>query len=95
MTELALRLGMNKNMVHRALTVLTEEGFLVRNADGRRYQLGHRVLELAGEETDEFELLAREPGHARRPLSLKPGFGMANRQRVLDEQGIDGFDGPA
>lgn len=55
-TDLARLLGMNKNMVHRALTVLTEEGFLVRDASGRRYQLGHRVLDLAGEEADEFDI---------------------------------------
>jgi DNA-binding IclR family transcriptional regulator len=55
-TELARLIGMNKNMVHRALTTLTGEGYLVRDASGRRYQLGYRVLELAGEETDEFDI---------------------------------------
>ncbi len=55
-TELSRLIGMNKNMVHRALTTLTKEGYLARDASGRRYQLGYRVLELAGEETDEFDI---------------------------------------
>jgi DNA-binding IclR family transcriptional regulator len=55
-TELSRLIGMNKNMVHRALTTLTSEGYLARDASGRRYQLGYRVLELSGEETDEFDI---------------------------------------
>jgi IclR family transcriptional regulator, KDG regulon repressor len=55
-TELSRLVGMNKNMVHRALTTLTAEGYLVRDRGGRNYQLGYRVLELAGEETDEFDI---------------------------------------
>ena len=55
-TELSRLIGMNKNMVHRALTTLTSEGYLSRDASGRRYQLGYRVLELSGEETDEFDI---------------------------------------
>jgi DNA-binding IclR family transcriptional regulator len=55
-TELGRLVGMNKNMVHRALTTLTTEGYLVRDPSGRRYQLGYRVLELASDETDEFDI---------------------------------------
>src|SRR5262249_35118200 len=54
-TELALRLGMNKNMVHRALTTLTAQGFVTRAADRTRYQLGYRVLALAGDD-DAFDI---------------------------------------
>lgn len=49
-TELALRLGMNKNMVHRALTTLAAQGYVTRAADRVRYQLGWRVLTLAGDD---------------------------------------------
>jgi DNA-binding IclR family transcriptional regulator len=49
-TELALRLGMNKNMVHRALTTLAAQGYVARAADRTRYQLGWRVLALAGDD---------------------------------------------
>lgn len=55
-SELARGLGMNKNMVHRALTTLVEEGYLTRNADGQLYQLGYRVLELAGDDSDAFDI---------------------------------------
>src|SRR5262249_29134855 len=59
-TELALRLGMNKNMVHRALTTLAAQGWVTRAADRSRYQLGARVLMLAGdEEAFDIRALAR------------------------------------
>jgi DNA-binding IclR family transcriptional regulator len=59
-TELALRLGMNKNMVHRALTTLAARGYVTRAADRSRYQLGWRVLMLAGEdEAFDIRALAR------------------------------------
>jgi DNA-binding IclR family transcriptional regulator len=45
-TELSQQLGMTKNMVHRALTTLVEQGYLVRDAAGNRYELGFRVAEL-------------------------------------------------
>src|SRR4029079_9137561 len=55
-SELSRALGMTKNMVHRALTTLTAQGYLARDASGQRYQLGHRVLELAGADIDEFDI---------------------------------------
>lgn len=42
--ELGIALGMSKNMIHRALTLLEEEGLIVRAASGGAYQLGPRVL---------------------------------------------------
>jgi DNA-binding IclR family transcriptional regulator len=57
-SELGRALGMNKNMVHRALTTLTEGGYLVRDASGERYQLGPRVLALPGEDADEPDIRA-------------------------------------
>lgn len=56
-TELAQRLGMNKNMVHRALTTLAALGYLARDTSGTRYQLGYRVLTLAGDD-DAFDIRA-------------------------------------
>ncbi len=56
-TELAQRLGMNKNMVHRALTTLAADGYVVRDPGGARYQLGYRVLVLRGD-ADEFDIRA-------------------------------------
>jgi DNA-binding IclR family transcriptional regulator len=57
-SELARALGMNKNMVHRALTTLTEEGYLVRDPSGERYQLGYRVLALRVEDVDDVDIRA-------------------------------------
>ncbi len=45
-TELAQTLGMTKNMTYRALSTLVEQGYLMREPQGSRYQLGWRVLEL-------------------------------------------------
>lgn len=56
-SELARRLGTNKNMVHRALATLASEGYVMRDASGARYQIGYRVLMLAGDQ-DEFDIRA-------------------------------------
>lgn len=45
-TELSQLLGMTKNMIYRALTTLVDQGYLVRDVTGMRYQLGYRILEL-------------------------------------------------
>lgn len=57
-TELGRALGMNKNMVHRAVSTLCAEGFLTRDDSGERYQLGYRVLDIGGGPEDEFDLRA-------------------------------------
>ena len=45
-TELSEKLGMSKNMVYRAVSTLVDQGFLIRDATGSRYELGFRILEL-------------------------------------------------
>ncbi|MEI9931191.1 MAG: IclR family transcriptional regulator [Rhizomicrobium sp.] len=55
-TELSEALGMTKNMVHRAVTTLTDQGFLIRDAGGTRYELGLRILELQNATTREPDL---------------------------------------
>lgn len=55
-TELAARLDMSKNMVFRALSTLVDQGYLVRSADGRRYELGFRAIELADADAPEPDL---------------------------------------
>ncbi len=55
-TELSVRLGMTKNMVHRALTTLVDQGFLVRDLAGARYELGYRVVELQNPHVPEPDL---------------------------------------
>jgi DNA-binding IclR family transcriptional regulator len=75
-TEVARELAMNKNMAHRALTVLTREGYLTRDASGERYQLGFRVLALNGSEADEFDIatLCRPCLHALHALTGESVF---------------------
>lgn len=51
--ELGGRLGMSKNMIHRALVALEEEGLVVRSAIGKGYQLGPKILSfVSGDESD-------------------------------------------
>lgn len=54
-SEFATKLGITKNMAFRALGTLLDEGFVVRDVTGKRYELGYRVLmfmHAASEETD-------------------------------------------
>jgi DNA-binding IclR family transcriptional regulator len=57
-TELARELGMNKNMVHRALSTLLAQGYVARDASGSRYQLGPRVLTLSIGGAGESDIVA-------------------------------------
>lgn len=54
--DLARELRMSKNMVHRALTTLVQEGYLVRDQTGRQYQLGYKALEFRDQEPIEFDI---------------------------------------
>src|SRR6218665_3850009 len=79
-TELALALGMTKNMTYRALTTLVEQGYLVRERDGSRYQLGHPVLELQNPLAIEPDLRALSgPYLRRRPLMPGESAGLVVR----------------
>ena len=57
-TELAQALGMSKNMVHRALSTLLEEGYVARDASGQRYQIGPQVLALGEGDAGEFDMVS-------------------------------------
>lgn len=45
-SELSRRLGMTKNLVFRALATLVEEGLVMRDASGTRYQLSYGIVDL-------------------------------------------------
>ncbi len=84
---------MTKNMVFRALATLAEEGYVVRDSSGSRYQLGHRIFALrnvAAEEPDLRTLCApalrriHELTGGTLTLSIPVGFGTV----VID--GIEG-----
>jgi DNA-binding IclR family transcriptional regulator len=57
-SELALALRFNKNLVHRALADLTDAGYLTRDSSGERYQLGYRLLRLAAGGGGDFDVVA-------------------------------------
>ena len=56
-TELARELSMSKNMVHRALATLMEEGYVTRDASGARYQLGPRLLAFPARANSEADIV--------------------------------------
>lgn len=51
--ELGMALGMSKNMIHRALTLLEQEGLIIRTVAGNAYQLGPRVLRFSTTDDDQ------------------------------------------
>jgi len=57
-TEIARVLGMNKNMVHRALTTLIASGYVTRDGSGELYQLSPHVLSLSRGATAEADIIA-------------------------------------
>ena len=57
-TEISQDLGMTKNMVHRALTTLVRNGYLVRDASGARYELGFGVLQFLDPSAPEPDIRA-------------------------------------
>lgn len=56
-SELARELGMNKNMVHRALATLASEGYIARDKSGIRYQLGPRLFALGATVSGESDIV--------------------------------------
>jgi DNA-binding IclR family transcriptional regulator len=57
-TELSRDLGMTKNMVHRALSTLVEQGYVVRDADGLLYSIGPGVINFQSREPLEVDVRA-------------------------------------
>lgn len=55
-SEIASRLGMTKNLVHRSLQVLADEGFVVQREDTRRYELGYGVLSLSNDSVQNVDV---------------------------------------
>jgi IclR family KDG regulon transcriptional repressor len=47
-TEIAQKLGLHKSTTFYLLSTLREEGYIVYNADTKKYSLGYKLLDLAG-----------------------------------------------
>lgn len=56
-SELAASLGLARGRVHRHLALLTDAGYLARNAETRRYDLGWRLVLLARGITERSQLV--------------------------------------
>lgn len=69
-TEVSRRLGISKNMAFRALTTLLEEGYLVRDPSGQRYDLGFRVVELQNPNFSEPDIVSLATPFMERILNL-------------------------
>jgi DNA-binding IclR family transcriptional regulator len=57
-SELSRALGMNKNMVHRALATLVAAGYVTRDISGELYQPAPRLLSLLRGATGESDVVA-------------------------------------
>jgi DNA-binding IclR family transcriptional regulator len=93
-TELSQRLGLTKNMVHRALVTLVNEGFLIRDPGGVRYELGFGVLELQNQNfpVPDFRTLARtaqDQLHALTGATTQLSIRVGDNQVVID--GVEAF----
>ena len=55
-TEISDRLSLTKNLVHRSLGVLVDEGLLLKNPVTRRYELGPGILWLANAKTHHLDI---------------------------------------
>lgn len=47
-TEIAQKLGLHKSTTFYLLSTLREEGYLIHDADTKKYSLGYKLLDLAG-----------------------------------------------
>ena len=57
-TEISRELALSKNLVHRALSTLAAEKYLVRDRTGERYQLGPKLLALNQSIARDFDIVA-------------------------------------
>lgn len=55
-TDLSRELGLGKSTVHRLVTTLANEGFLVKDKESQKYRLGYAVLSLSGVMTNTLDL---------------------------------------
>jgi IclR family transcriptional regulator, KDG regulon repressor len=57
-TDLADALGTTKNRIHRHLKTLVDLGYIVRDDDNHRYQLGIRLVQLGSAAANQYDLLS-------------------------------------
>ncbi len=92
-TEVARQLGISKNMAFRALGVLNEQGYLIRDASGSRYHLGFRVLEFRNPHAPDADIrgLVFATMQAMQALTGESvSFGVAMGRHFITIDGIEG-----
>src|SRR4051794_17465762 len=57
LTELSLETGSNKASVYRILATLEARGFVTKDADSRRYQVGPRLVAIASQIVDAIDIV--------------------------------------
>lgn len=55
-TDISNNLGLGKSTVHRLVTTLANEGFLVKDKETQKYRLGYSVLALSGVVTSNLDI---------------------------------------
>ncbi|CAM2845113.1 IclR family transcriptional regulator [Paenibacillus sediminis] len=55
-TDISNALGLGKSTVHRLVTTLANEGFLVKDKETQKYRLGYSVLALSGVVTSNLDI---------------------------------------
>ncbi|KIL35746.1 IclR family transcriptional regulator [Cohnella kolymensis] len=55
-TDISNNLGLGKSTVHRLVTTLAEEGFLIKDKETQKYRLGYSVLALSGVVTSNLDI---------------------------------------
>lgn len=93
-TELSNHVGLTKNMVHRALVTLVNEGFVIRDPTSTRYELGYGVLALQNSSfpIPDFRTLARpvlEEIHELTGATTQLSIRVGDNQVVID--GVEAF----
>lgn len=92
-TDLCKKLDINKQTAIRSLQTLLEEGYLVKNAQGNRYELGYRIAELGHFDQAEPDLVEIAMPYMQQ-LHALTGATVTLAMRVGDHQLIlEGIDG--
>jgi IclR family KDG regulon transcriptional repressor len=68
--EICAVLGISRNMAFRSLSFLSSLNYVIRDSSGRKYQLGHGVLELCNDLTTGLDLRRICANYMRRLQSL-------------------------
>lgn len=93
--EICAALGISRNMAFRSLNFLASLNYVIRDASGRKYQLGYGVLELCNDLTTGLDLRRICANYMRRLQSLTGETVSFSVQVGRTSVVIDGVEGQA